>query len=146
MFRLAGAFAALTLLVACDTSTVEPTPQLEWHGTLVAEAGWDHLTGQAAMAWIEGSTSFLAGAEIMGDEANARRPWHVHHNTCAEGGGIVGSDAHYPRLMVNVDGHAVAVTEVAATINPEADYHVNIHLSEPEMDVIIACADLELVS
>jgi hypothetical protein len=146
MFRLAGALAALTVLVACDTSMVEPIPQLEWQGDLETIAGWEHLTGRAAMAWTQGSNTFLAGAEVMGDEAGARRPWHVHHNTCAEGGGIVGSAAHYAPLVIDANGHAVVVTEVTGTINPEADYHVNIHLSEAEMDVIIACADLELVS
>jgi hypothetical protein len=146
MSRLAGVLTALGVLVACDTSTVEPLPQLEWQGDLGGEAGWEHLTGRAAMAWIQGSTTFLAGAEIMGDEAGASRPWHVHHNTCAEGGGIVGTDAQYPRLVINADGHAVVVTEVAGTIDPEADYHVNVHLSEAEMNVVIACADLELVT
>jgi hypothetical protein len=146
MFRLAGVLTAFSVLVACDPSTVEPVPQLEWQADLEAAAGWEHLTGRAAMAWVQGSATFLAGAEITGDETGASRPWHVHHNTCAEGGGIVGSSAHYPPLAINAAGYAVVVTEVAGTIDPEAAYHVNVHLSESELDVVIACADLELVS
>lgn len=147
MLRPGIALMALAVLAACDTSTaVDPVAEWQWHAFLEAEAGWEHVTGQAATGWIEGRPSFLAGAEIAGDEGGAVRPWHVHHNTCAEGGGIVGSDGDYPRLMVNAQGEAVVITEVPAGIDPAADYHVNVHLSEEEMDVIIACADLEVVS
>lgn len=142
-----GTLMALVVLAACDTSTaVDPAAEWQWHGLLQVEAGWEHVTGQAATGWIEGRPTFLAGAEIAGDEAGAVRPWHVHHNTCAEGGGIVGSDGDYPRLIVNAQGEAIVITEVPVGINPAADYHVNVHLSEEELDVIIACADLEVVA
>jgi hypothetical protein len=138
---------ALAVLAACDTGTaVDPVPEWQWHGFLEAEAGWEHVTGQAAAGWIEGRPTFRAGAEIAGDEVGAVRPWHVHHNTCAEGGGIVGSDGDYPRLIVNAQGEAIVITDVPVGLDPAADYHVNVHLSEEEMGVIIACADLEVVT
>lgn len=147
MLRLGSALVALTVLAACDTGTApDPIAEWQWHGFLQAEAGWESLSGQAATAWIEGRQTFVAGAELSGDEAGEVRPWHVHHNTCAEGGGIVGSDGDYPRLVIGAQGEAVVITEVAAGLDPAADYHVNVHLSEEEMDVIIACTDLNVVA
>jgi hypothetical protein len=63
-------------------------------------------------------------------------------NTCAEGGGIVGVDGDYPRLQIGADGSAGATATVPQPLSTGAAYHVNVHLSEAEMDVIIACGDL----
>jgi superoxide dismutase, Cu-Zn family len=131
---------------ACDFGTTQPRlEEFEWFGTLEGEAGWEHLSGQAAFLWVQGATGFVAAAEIFGDEPGAIRPWHVHHNTCAAGGGIVGQDVVYPRLVVGAEGSAGAFASVPVAVDPNASFHVNIHLSEAEMETIIACGDLALI-
>jgi hypothetical protein len=136
----------LVAVAGCDIGGVDPIPQtLEWHGIVEGEAEWEHLEGEAAFAWTEGTQEITAGVLVTGDEPGEVRPWHVHHNTCAEGGGIVGSDDDYPRLVIEGDGTASVVTNVPVGIDPAADFHVNVHLSEEEMETIIACADLTLI-
>ncbi len=144
MSRLVCLVLCSVVLVGCDTTTTQPLERV-WQGQLEGEPGWEHLSGETAVHFVEGTASFIAAAQIAGDEPGEIRPWHVHFNTCAEGGGIVGEDGDYPRLVVDTDGTAVASATVPQSVEPGADYHVNVHLSEAEMGTIIMCADLELV-
>lgn len=144
MHRHVTVLVAVALLASCDLST-EPSPRVfDWFGLMEAAEGWN-IQGEAAIQWFDDTTEFTTGAVIAMDEPGAVRPWHVHHNTCDEGGGIVGSDADYPRLVVDESGTAGVVTTVPTVLDPEADYHVNVHLSEAEMETVIACADLRLL-
>jgi hypothetical protein len=56
----------------------------------------------------------------------------------------VGGGAHYPALNVATGGGATASASVPTTLDPSAQYHVNIHLSPSEMSTIIACGDLAM--
>jgi hypothetical protein len=137
---------AVGALAGCPSDPVAPpAPTGEWFGVIQGADGWEHLSGQSGFIWTEGATTFETFAQIEGDEVGAVRPWHVHENTCAAGGDIVGSDADYPRLVTDATGVATVVTFVPRGIDPNADYHVNIHLSVDEMETIIACGDLTLV-
>jgi superoxide dismutase, Cu-Zn family len=144
--RTIGSLVATVVIAgaACDTRTTAPAVELEWQGTVEGLAGWEQLSGEAAFRWTEGQQHFTAGMALSGDEPGAVRPWHVHFNTCAQGGGIVGGDASYPRLAIQADGTAAVTTEVPFVPSPAVAYHVNVHLSEAQMDVIIACGDLPL--
>lgn len=150
MQKLRGGFTlflAFALLTACNDDPTEPEPDPDeygWTATLQGTEGWDHLSGAAEVVWVEGQTEFEASASIAGDESGAVRPWHVHYNTCAEGGAIVGADGDYPRLNVDEDGTADVSTTVPEPMDTTASFHVNIHLSESEMGTIIACGDLNM--
>jgi hypothetical protein len=137
----------LLVLAACnDDDPVEPPPtEYQWTTTLAGTEGWEQITGEASAQWTEGGLQFQSSASISGDEPDAVRPWHVHFNTCAEGGGIVGVDGDYPRLEVDEDGNASASATVPMPLDPTQDYHVNVHLSDEELETIIACGDMTLV-
>lgn len=140
---------ALTL-TACDDDDLVVDPDDDdddpevfvWDTALEGLEGWEQLSGDAEVTWEEESTQFSAEASIAGDEPDAVRPWHVHDGTCGSGGPIVGEDGDYPRLEVDENGDATASVTVSQALDPTADYHVNVHLADDELETIIACGDL----
>jgi superoxide dismutase, Cu-Zn family len=145
--RIVGACAVLALVGACGgSSTVAPDPdEFEWQAEVFGTTGWEHLAGEAAFRWTEGTQTIRAGIALEGDEPGAVRPWHVHHDSCASGGGIVGLDQQYPRLEIDEDGSASVVVDVPIGVDPSGAFHVNVHLSDAELAVIVACGDFSLV-
>lgn len=141
MYRIACLAICGLGLVACE-DTVRSDP-VSWEAVLVGEPGWEHLSGSAVVQSTSPG-SFMASAELAGDAPGAVRPWHVHFNSCAAGGGIVGADGDYPRLEVGADGAATASVTVAQPLAVGAAYHVNVHLSDGDLATIIACGDLVL--
>jgi superoxide dismutase, Cu-Zn family len=140
--RAAIAAFTLAMMTACGNGTT-PDPQLvEWQGSVQGVPGWEHLSGQGGVVWIPGVQEFATSMQISGDEPGAVRPWHVHHNSCAAGGVIVGDDGDYPRLSIDADGTASVATIVPTGLSTTAPYHINVHLSDDEMTTIIACGDL----
>lgn len=144
-----GAYVLLGGLVlgamGCDGDTTTPVER-QWEAELTAEAGFAGVSGAAVVVALPGALQFTALAEIEGDEPGAVRPWHVHFNTCAQGGGIVGTDGAYPRLQVGADGRAEAAVAISEPLDPAASYHVNVHASNADLATIVACGDLVLVS
>jgi superoxide dismutase, Cu-Zn family len=132
----------IPILAACGSSISTEPQQQEMQAQIQGKAGWTHLNGQATVSWIPGAQQFSTSIVFSGDEPGAVRPWHVHHNSCAVGGGIVGVDGDYPRLNIGAAGTGTAATTVPFALSLAADYHVNVHLSNEQMDVIIACGDL----
>jgi hypothetical protein len=145
MRQLLAAATALCVLASCDTLTIVDPP-VTWQATLTGNPGWEHLSGTAQVQQASATANFSATAQIQGDAAGAVRPWHVHNNTCAQGGGIVGADGDYPRLNVGAGGTATATATVPAGLVRGAAYHVNVHLSVAEMGTVIACGDLAITS
>jgi hypothetical protein len=145
MRSILAAFSGLILVAACGNGTTAATEEVEWEGTIQGMQGWEHLSGVSTVSWTVGMQQFTTTMQIAGDEQDAVRPWHVHHNTCAASGGIVGNDGDYPRLEIGADGTAAVSTGVPTGLSVAAPYHVNVHLSDDEMDVIIACGDLTIV-
>jgi superoxide dismutase, Cu-Zn family len=137
-----------TQLVACsddDDGTDQLPPgssPATWNATLAGNPGWEHISGSANVNQLIGSSGFTASAAIQGDEPGALRPWHVHFGPCQSGGAIVGADGDYPRLAVGADGMATSTASIARTLNPNAPYHVNVHVSDNELSTLIACGDL----
>lgn len=140
---------ALAVVGACDDDDpVIPDPDPEeftWEATVTGLDVYEQLQGQGAAEWTEDATEFTTTMEIAGDEPGAIRPWHVHDNTCEVGGGIVGDDMAYTRLVIGEDGTASAADTIPLALDPAADYHINVHLSDEELGTIIACGDLVLV-
>lgn len=118
---------------------------LEWHAALVDTDSTTNITGDARVTETEGDGSFHATITIV-DGTNCSRPWHVHFGTCATGGGIVGDPASYTNLTATDDGTASADVVVAASLDPNQSYHVNVHYSDAQLDRIVACGDLVLTS
>jgi superoxide dismutase, Cu-Zn family len=147
MYRTTCLMAACSfLLVACETSTTAAPMEREWQAVLQGEAGWEHLSGSAVVVAVPGVAPFAATMELSGDEPGAVRPWHVHVNSCAQGGGIVGQDGDYPRLSVGAGGTATATVTVAQALSAGASYHVNVHRADDDLPTIIACGDLVLAN
>lgn len=142
MRRALGVMALAVVFAGCgddDTVGDDETFSTSLEGT----EGWEQLSGSATVRWVEGTTGFLANIEIEGDEPDQVRPWHVHFGTCETGGAIVGPPGDYPALETDGSGRADANATVDAELDRDADYHVNVHLSEDDLDTIIACGDLE---
>jgi hypothetical protein len=141
----AGVVCAATLWGTSALSAQQPQTQQDEHRWTVSFQGtgdWEDISGMADVQWAAAGASFVANVDISGDEAEAVRPWHVHQGTCAQGGEVVGGAAHYPALNIDSGGSADAVANVPTALDPNAQYHVNIHLSPSEMSTIIACGDL----
>jgi len=123
-----------------------PPTVIQWRADITSNDPylWS-LSGTANVLMNEGESAFTASVEIRNDVAGSVRPWHVHVRSCATGGGIVGDDAAYPRLFTGSDGAAaLAVTMRGVGLDPNAAYHVNIHESDAQFSVLIACGDLIL--
>jgi len=144
MRALLAVCTTILLIGACGNG-ITPSPQeIEWTTSIQGAPGWEHLSGGATVIWTVGAQQFTTAMEIAGDQPGAVRPWHVHHNTCGTGGGIVGLDGHYPRLNIGPNGSAAVVTTVPVGLSATAPYHVNVHLSGAQMEIIIACGDLTI--
>jgi superoxide dismutase, Cu-Zn family len=139
---------AVAVVGACDDDdSVIPDPDPEefaWEATVTGVEGFEQIQGQGAAEWTENTSEFTASLNVQGDEPGAVRPWHVHDNSCETGGGIVGPAAQYTPLTIGEDGTASAVDAIQIALDPDADYHVNLHLSADDLTVI-ACGDLVLV-
>lgn len=120
------------------------TSGVAWSADIAGIGGFAAIQGQAEVMTTADLTSFMAGAEILFDEPFVDRAWHVHFNSCATGGDIVGPPEAYPPLMTNEDGTDAVNIVVAERLDPAGQYHVNVHLSPAELEVIIACGDLVL--
>ena len=145
MRRLAGVLIIAFSLAACGIDDpILPADELLWHAFLQPEPSWEHLTGEAALGWVEGSPGFNAAALVLGDQPGAERQWRLHVGTCAGGGALLGSETDYPALLVGPDGSAFAATSLLLPIEPTGTYHVRIHRAEDRLDEVIACGDLEL--
>jgi hypothetical protein len=134
---------AAALVTACDLSTDLPAPILEWTGEFIAAPGWQ-IQGGAGMLWVENSRFVTVGLNISEDQPGAQRAWRVRGGMCLDGGPVLGSNDAYEPLIISPTGAAEALADILATPDPNAAYHVAIHLSVDEMETVIACADLFL--
>lgn len=142
-FRI-GMLIAIAMLVGCDGDDDDTAVVPTWTADLEGLEGRE-ISGEAEVQEVVGGDGFTATAEIVGDEPGAVRPWHVHFGDCASGGGIVGEDGDYPRLMVGDDGTATATVTISEELDAQAPYHVNVHQSNEDLGTIIACGDLMLL-
>ena len=139
--------AALTACAARQETTTTGTASAglgdfvgDWSATLRPQNN-SSVSGTAKL-----QTALAASAvtvTISGATPNAHHPWHVHSGTCATGGPIVGSATAYPPLHVASNGTATASASIGVALNEEQKYHINVHRSETEMNVIISCGNLD---
>ncbi|HKY61702.1 MAG TPA: hypothetical protein VJP59_11890 [Gemmatimonadota bacterium] len=103
-------------------------------------AGFE-VEGEAGVRELDDQRSSVT-IEIRGAASNAMLPWHVHEGVCGSGGAIVGDASAYPPLAAGLDGTASAEAVIDVSLDPAADYHINVHESPSEMDTVVACGDL----
>jgi hypothetical protein len=136
---------ALVALAACSsTQTGNGEPDLsdvlgDWSATLQPQAS-SSVRGTARAQAAVAATGVTIN--ISGATPNSHLPWHVHTGTCATGGPVYGAANAYPMLHVSSSGTATATASIGQPLNEEQRYHVNVHRSETEMNVIISCGDL----
>jgi hypothetical protein len=85
--------------------------------------------------------SINGGSEVevlitAGLEEGAVHPVHIHDGTCDDLGGVA-----YP-LEDIVDGVSMSTIDAELIDLMDGEHAVNVHLSEDEMDVNVACADI----
>lgn len=138
-----GVFLAAVFLAGCGDDDDDTTSQeRELTADIVGGAGFEQLSGESTVTWIEGRSGFTADIQVTGDDPGEVRPWHVHFGTCETGGAIVGPAEDYTPLEIDDTGTGSAVDVIPAPLTTGESYHVNVHLSEMELGSIIACGDL----
>lgn len=156
----AGIIAVGLVLSACTTRTdgqiattaepatpderaepVETDPEpLSPDVAITANPGFD-VEGEAAVRKLDEGRTRIA-IEIRGAPSNSMLPWHVHQGRCGSGGPVIGDPTAYPPLAAGQDGSAAAETTIDLSLEPDADYHINVHRSPSEMDTILACGEI----
>jgi len=112
----------------------------DWKAELGSRSS-SRITGEAGLQSAVAASG--ARISIKGAAAGAEHPWHVHTGSCGSGGGIVGSASAYPVLKVGDGGEASAVATLGIALDENSKYHVNVHRSPTEMNVIVACGELK---
>lgn len=90
-----------------------------------------------------------ANLTLRGGAAGGRHPWHIHAGQCPSGdqdagpiGPEVGDPGSYPLLEPDEAGSASATATMAVALEPDAEYHVDIHQSEDD-PTVVGCGDLQ---
>ncbi len=134
MKRIWVSLAAVALLAV---AAIAPVAGQEEAITLdLEEVDGSGIEGNVRLAAMDGQTE----VEVLitaGLEDDAVHPVHIHAGTCDDLGDVV-----YP--LEDIVG-GVSETEIDAELTDlmDGDHAVNVHLSEEEMDVNVACADIE---
>jgi hypothetical protein len=90
-----------------------------------------------------GSRATTIHVDLDGGESGATYPWHIHSGNCGDASPpVVGSAAAYPAIEVASGGEGDAEATIDATLDPDADYILNVHLSPARLDSIVACGEL----
>jgi hypothetical protein len=111
-----------------------------WRAAIESRGPGISLNGEAVANAGESGT--FVSIDVEGGQSGAVHPWHVHVGDCDGGGSVVGAESAYPPLQIGAGGEAEAQATIEPRLDPEADYHVNIHLSAAQTDSIIACGAL----
>ncbi len=79
---------------------------------------------------------------VMGAQAGATLPWHVHEGKCGDASPpIVGPASAYPPLVVGANGRATAQAHLNLQLNEAKSYIVNVHASPTNLGTIVSCGD-----
>ncbi len=108
---------------------------------VIAPNAGSEIEGEAGVRELDETRTGVT-IEIRGAASNAMLPWHVHEGVCGSVRPIVGDVSAYPPLSAGLDGTASAEVVIDVPLDPAADYHINVHESPSELDVIVACGDL----
>ncbi|HET7233309.1 MAG TPA: hypothetical protein VFJ16_25075 [Longimicrobium sp.] len=122
-----------------DVDMGRPGANEGWSGTLNAVGG-SGITGTARGTSGHDMTHVVVN--VMGAQAGARLPWHVHEGKCGDASPpIVGPPTAYPPLVVGADGRATAEAHLSMDLNEAKSYIVNVHASPTNLGTIVSCGD-----
>lgn len=101
-------------------------------------------TGPNAEAIIRGGArATTIHVDLDSGESGATYPWHIHSGNCGDASPpVVGAAEAYPPIQVGSGGEGDAEATIDATLDPDADYILNVHLSPARLDSIVACGEL----
>jgi hypothetical protein len=112
-----------------------------WRATADPALGEPGLNAEAIVRG--GAEATTVHVDLDGGEAGATHPWHIHSGNCGETSApIVGAAEAYPPIQVGDGGEGDAEATVGATLAPDGDYILNVHLSPARLDSIVACGEL----
>jgi hypothetical protein len=153
--RVATLAVALLMTAACSKAVkvetaptsgkvdvdVQPPGAAEgWKGTL-SSVGASGITGTATGSTANDMTH--VSVTVMGLQAGATYPWHVHEGKCADASApVVGPATAYPPLVAGADGRATAEANLSLKLNEAKNYIINVHASPTNLATIVACGDL----
>lgn len=135
------AVLAAALFLGCGGQASDRTPvPASWIGEIAA-IGEDGHGGFATASILRPGVTRV-NVTLSGGSVGGRHPWHVHTGTCGSGGEIVADATAYPILEPNARGNASATATLDIELDPEADYHVNLHASPDDLGTLVGCGDL----
>ncbi len=141
MRRSSLATALIALAISSTAALAVPPYHLMWSAKIAGKDG-SKITGEASMkAGADGATTDVS-VMLMGDDAGATRPWHVHVGSCAKGGGVFGGGKSYTPITSEGTGHGMSKATLPVAIPDTGSYYVNIHESAGNMGKIVACGDM----
>lgn len=118
-----------------------------WSGEVEAMNAEGHSGFATVTVMPDGETR--ATLTLRGGSAGGNHPWHIHEGLCPVGdsepspvGAEIGPPGAYPALEPNDGGNASATATLALQLDPDAEYHVDLHLS-PEESEVVGCGDLQ---
>jgi hypothetical protein len=139
----------MTALFACSSRQARQQEGEQWHGRVYPAVGGEQFAEENSVANATMTRlpdySVRATLTLRGGLAAGSYPWHVHVGRCGSDGPIVGNPDDYPPLVPSsTEGQDNATARFEATLEPGADYYVNVHESEEEIGNIVACGNLEI--
>ncbi|HJU85819.1 MAG TPA: hypothetical protein VJ788_00415 [Gemmatimonadota bacterium] len=141
---------SLLLLKGCasggDETDNVPTPGA-WSSDIQPVGAEGHAGFATVTLMPEGETR--ANLTLRGYSAGGRHPWHIHAGLCPSGdadqtavGPEAGDPSAYPVLEPDDAGNASATAVLSVPLDPDAEYHVDIHQSEDD-PTVVGCGDLQ---
>lgn len=147
MLRMAAisCFLVLTGCASGGETDSRPIPGA-WSGDIQSLGAEGHSGFATVTLMPDGETR--ANVTLRGGSAGGRHPWHIHAGQCPSGdadtttvGPEVGDPGSYPVLEPDDAGNASATATMAVPLDPDAEYHVDVHQSEDD-PTVVGCGDL----
>lgn len=118
-----------------------------WSGDIQSLGAEGHAGFATVTLMPDGETR--ANLTLRGGAAGGHHPWHIHAGQCPSGdadsaavGPEVGDPGSYPSLEPDDAGYASATATMVVQLDPDAEYHVDIHQSEDD-PTVVGCGDLQ---
>lgn len=140
-----GSFLLVTGCASGGETDSRPIPGA-WSGDIQSLGAEGHAGFATVTLMPDGETR--ANVTLRGGSAGGRHPWHIHSGLCSSGdadptavGPEVGDPGAYPALEPNDTGNASATAILGVPLDPDAEYHVDVHQSEDD-PTVVGCGDL----
>lgn len=140
------AFLLLTGCASGGETDSRPIPAA-WTADVQAMIGTEPAGFATVTVMPDGGTR--ANLTLRGGTAEGSHPWRIRTGRCPTGdsepgavGDEVGGADDYPELAPNERGSASATATLAETLDPDADFHLDVYDSPDAMSVV-ACGDLQ---